>query len=628
MRKIQILNGVIILSLTAGVSGVALAAEGEAPSFFLDEIVVTAQRGEKRDVDTPASVLVVKQEQLIRTGAVNLYDALRLQNGITSYGYGAGGQAWGGMNSKLLMRGANKGTVVMVDGAPINMNETYYIDTFPIESIDRVEIVKGASSVLYGSEASAGVINIITKKKMQNTISLTKGEYGKAKESVTVGVGNLSLAATFEQGDEIKRMASNGRGMNDMDKKSFMVRYRLNDRLSLQHQHNVNDYNFNSYDTKTWETMKERGRYNYIEDFTRLNYDDGSLKANVFYNRSNRKNKTITVATGKWNKEEYIIFDTMGLDLSKRFETKFADIIVGTTISRDTYKNDCPWSKGQLVNLHLDVDRKNYALFAEVSRDFGGGYTGTLGGRQQYVKGNRTYKQFSPEFSLLKKIDENSSVYINAAKSFRMPTFIQMYGSGSGLYKPNPLLQPEKGWTYETGYKKATDSSMLKAAVYYMDNDSLVFKDQTDPVTGESINYVINSPFKNIGFEVNYEKAVGNKFSYSLGANFCNPKTQNTDGSWARMFARQQYTGSIKYHYDRFTAALTGSVTADRYGDWPNMIPVNFFAGYDIGKGSKVQLVVENIFNRRDIIGNYYGPTSTQYYSLPRNVKLTYTYTF
>ena len=57
-------------------------------------------------------------------------------------------------------------------------------------------------------------------------------------------------------------------------------------------------------------------------------------------------------------------------------------------------------------------------------------------------------------------------VYINAAKSFRMPTFMQLYGSGSPNYEANPLLKPEEGWTYEIGYKKASDSSMFKAALY------------------------------------------------------------------------------------------------------------------------------------------------------------------
>ena len=70
----------------------------------------------------------------------------------------------GGMSAKILIRGNDKGTLVMIDGAPINMNNVYFLNTLPVEAVERIEIVKGASSVLYGSEASSGVINIITKK--------------------------------------------------------------------------------------------------------------------------------------------------------------------------------------------------------------------------------------------------------------------------------------------------------------------------------------------------------------------------------------------------------------------------------------------------------------------------------
>lgn len=180
MRK----NTQFLLAATMLAANISFAAPAFADSlqtYNLDTMVVTAQRESKRDVDTPASVTTIAQKQLVETGASNLFDALRLQSGVTTYSYG-GSQSLGGMNAKVLMRGANKGTVVMIDGMPANINESYYLDSIPVESIARVEIVKGAASTLYGSEASTGVINIITKKKMPNTLSLTKGEYGRERQ--------------------------------------------------------------------------------------------------------------------------------------------------------------------------------------------------------------------------------------------------------------------------------------------------------------------------------------------------------------------------------------------------------------------------------------------------------------
>ena len=604
--------------------GTVVHAEEPNQKFILDPMIVTAQRTEKDDINTPASVNVLSQEQLLESGATNLFDALRLTNGVTAYGFGANGQAWGGMAGKVLIRGNDKGTLVMIDGSPINMNNVYYLNTLPIDAIEKVEIVKGASSVLYGSEASAGVINIITKEVMANSISFSKGEYGKTKESVSMGLGKFGFVANLEQGKELKKLASNGRAMNDGKKNSILWKYKFDDKWTLTHQHTLNDYSFNQYDTKTWNTLKEDARYKYNEDFARLQYQDDSVKGSFYYNRSDRKNNTFKVNNSKYtpNKVEHIIFDTYGLDLQKEFKTKFADIIVGTTIERQNYSLDNPWSAGKLVNQKVDKNSQTYALFVQGTKDLGNDFTATIGAREQIMKANDDYDAFTPEFALIKKLDENSSVYVNAAKAFKMPNFTALYGSGSESFVPNPNLKPEEGWTYELGYKKASNSSMFKTALYYIDMDAWSYK----TVDGDK-NKPINSPFENVGLEINYEKAIGEHLAYSVGADFSNPKAKD-EGVWNRKYARQQYTGSLKYNNRGFAASLIGSITADRAGNWKDMIPVNLYTGYNVDKNSKIEVICENLFNRKDIIGNWTSSTSTEYYSLPRNIRVVYTYKF
>ena len=77
-----------------------------------------------------------------------------------------------------------------------------------------------------------------------------------------------------------------------------------------------------------------------------------------------------------------------------------------------------------------------------------------------------------------------------------------------------------------------------------------------------------NMSFKNKGLEMTYEKDFGSKYSYSLGANFCNPMGKNKKGVWERKFAREQYNAGIKYHDAKFNAALTGMFTTDRASGW------------------------------------------------------------
>ena len=620
MRKCTKIS--LIAAFAAASLGVAAPAFAEElVTYNLDTMVVTAQRESKRDVDTPASVTALSQQQLVETGASNLFDALRMQSGVTTYSYG-GSQSLGGMNAKILMRGANKGTVVMIDGMPANINETYYLDTIPVESIERVEMVKGAASTLYGSEASTGVINIITKKKMANTLSLTKGEYGKAKEALTLNAGKLNLGVVLEQSDPLKGYSSNFKQINDLNKKSFTASYKFDKNWSFSHQHNDSKYSYDKFD-KSWSKLTEDAKYHYIDDFSRLQYKDGSVSANLFYNRSNRRNQTYSVKDSKFTKLDHLRFDTIGLDLQKQIESKFADIIVGTTISRDSYKNDISVAKNITPGTQINEFRTNYAVFAQLSKDLGDGYTATVGARETIVEANKKYDAFTPQFSLLKKLDENSSLYANAAKSFKMPSFTQIYGGGSANFAANPLLEPEEGWTYEFGYKKSSSTSMFKAALYYMDLDTIEY--EGDGSLAKPY-YTRNMSFINKGVEVTYDKDLGSKYSYSLGANYCNPMGKNKAGAWERKFAREQYNASIKYHDDRFNAALTGMFMTDRASNWGDLLPVNFITGYKLDKSSTVELGVENIFDRDDLVSN--PGSATKYYCLPRMVHVTYTYKF
>ncbi len=457
---------------------------------------------------------------------------------------------------------------------------------------------------------------------MPNTLSLTKGEYGREKAALTLNADKLNFAVALEQSDPMKGYSSNYKQINDLNKKSFTASYKFDDNWSFSHQHNDSKYSYDQYD-ETWSKLTEDANYHYNDDFSRLQYKDDSVSANLFYNRSNRRNQTYSVTDSKWTKLDHLRFDTIGLDLQKQITSNFGDVIVGTTISRDSYKNDITVAKKIKPGTKINEFRTNYAVFAQLSKDLGAGYTATVGARETVVEANKRYNAFTPQFALLKKLDNNSSLYANAAKSFKMPTFTQIYGGGGANFTANPFLEPEEGWTYEFGYKKSSKTSMFKTALYYMDLDTIEYDGDgsiEDPYVTR------NMSFKNKGLELTYEKDFGSKYSYSLGANFCNPMGKNKKGVWERKFAREQYNASIKYHDAKFNAALTGMFTTDRASGWGDLLPVNFIAGYKFDKSSTVELGVENIFDRDDIVSN--PGATTKYYCLPRMVHVTCTYTF
>ena len=620
VRKRKLLVSLLALFLCLGTSPVWAQEEDDTlETFTLDPILVTAQRRETKDLDTAASVMVLSQEQLQETGAANLFDALRLQNGVMSYSYGESGSSWGAMNSKIIIRGNERGTLILIDGVQSSLNDNYFLETLPVEAIERVEVVKGASSVLYGNNSSGGVINIITKEKFNNSLSLSMGEYGRDKQSVSLNLGRFNIIGAFKQSDLKKGLSGNGTAFNDRNMAAGLWKYQITDDLVLMHQHTHTNYKNNRFrlvgGVVNWNDPSQGGRYIYKEDYVRLKYTPDSWKINLFYNRSDRDRIITNLPANTLANSDKVLLDEFGLDVQKEIKSSFADFIVGANFSKESYDLD---DRRTPANSY-EADRKTMALFMQASKDFGKDLTAIVGFRQEWVHSTnrKNIDSFCPQFQLLNKLDANNSLFINVAKTFKMPNFTALYGGASGLVIPSPNLQPEEGWSYEFGWKKASKSSMLKASVYHLDMDAITYNN-----IGGNL-HPVNSPFRNLGLEITYDKQLSNKYSFSVGANFANPKTKN-NGNWERRFARQQYTMKLKYTDDKWTMALSSSITADRVGDLKNMAPTNFHVGYKLNKNSKLELNVENIFNRTDIIGNWTSPTSTLYYSMPRNVSLTY----
>lgn len=136
-----------------------------APVTELNPLVVTASRSEHSLADAPASVSVITAEQIKARGAGNLLEALRGVPGLSLNGRQVGGR------KTLSIRGAeDRHTLVLIDGRRISSTDDtighsdYQYGWVAMEQIERIEVVRGPMSALYGSEAVGGVINIITRK--------------------------------------------------------------------------------------------------------------------------------------------------------------------------------------------------------------------------------------------------------------------------------------------------------------------------------------------------------------------------------------------------------------------------------------------------------------------------------
>lgn len=143
----------------------ALLAAAPAGHHTLQAVTVTATMTEQEARTAPASVTVVTEEELAQRNAANLLDAVRGTPGVTFQGRQVGGR------KTLALRGMEgKHTLTLIDGRRISASDDvighsdYQYGWLPMAAVERVEIIRGPLSALYGSEALGGVINLITKK--------------------------------------------------------------------------------------------------------------------------------------------------------------------------------------------------------------------------------------------------------------------------------------------------------------------------------------------------------------------------------------------------------------------------------------------------------------------------------
>lgn len=164
----------LVLAMVAGTS-MAYAA----PQYDLGEVIVTATRLEEKTQHVPASVNVVTAEEMKKRPVQNLADALARTTGVYRSPV-----ADGGTSSDLMMRGfGSSETLIMLDGQPLNSGWNGTIDwaVLPTTDIEKIEVVRGAGSSLYGGRAVGGVINIITAKSQEELSGNAVLSYGSDK---------------------------------------------------------------------------------------------------------------------------------------------------------------------------------------------------------------------------------------------------------------------------------------------------------------------------------------------------------------------------------------------------------------------------------------------------------------
>ena len=660
MYKVKLLTGAVLSVFMAGAYGNASAADGTSDAVYsLNPVVVTATRYEKSDAEIPAATQTFTEEQIEQTGADNLQVALQYLDGVIDAGMGPNGTSVSSMTTKNVIRGVSNGTVVMINGTPINWRTNYNLENIPTSAVERVEVVRGGGAVLYGSQATGGVINIITKKTLPNEVKVGLGNKGRQEYAVTANAGDLSIAYTYNKWGKLRYVSSSDSSIKPdktrvpvemkqrffgSEKNDFLATYKLNDHADFLYNHNESAsrwaYTYTGITDPDYEDMNDHPRYirryENDKDFLQFNFHglDG-ISGHVFYNYNTLKTHGTDYysSTGKKYAAPKAVRGqeknkTYGYDVQKVWDgNPDQTFLIGTSLVRETFENETS-----------DTGRNIISAFGSWERNLTAKDVLTLSGRGTWTTGGiQNFHNFSGQAQYLHKLDNTQSLYASVGQSFVLPTFSQMYSreqaGGISNIIGNPDLKPQKGLHYEAGWKKEETNRQYKVALFTEKIDDNISYSGT---SGRW--YAINEDFKNHGIEASIRGQEDNGFTWHAGLTWQDPKSKQTTEKtsakryWDRSYGRILLTGGVGYEKEKWTTALNFSYLADRvqsplaahsHSVKPYLL-TSMTVKYSPNKSSDIMLAIDNLLNRKDIVSH----TTSDYYATPRNFILSYRYKF
>lgn len=484
---------------------------------ILDQPVYAPFRREATVRDSTRPVYVINREQIEAQGARTVQEALKYLPGILSDGTG-GGQL--GALSSQFIRGSNTAQVlILLDGRPINdvgFSGGFDLSEFTTDNIERIELLPGGGSTLYGSDALGGVINIITRSPSDQpevTLRAAAGSFGLNEQAIQTrgrsdGIGwTVGYTRTEAENDfpfEIERINF------DDDRENADVLY---NNLNLKLEGQLGDRNTLTFSTLyltkdfgvaggvpipdsigefnnltpearqyteevlldlTWQSKLGNSDDSLLTsrvytDF--LNYDSNNPDPNNFGTRDEVNRRSI----GAQVQHNWQFAKNQTLTYGGDYRNTQAR---NTTFSYSTNSSD----------INYDGDISQGALFARYEVNFTPSLSVNLGVRQDFnslVNGSFTSPSVGAKFAL----GDSTTLRANYARSFRAPQILNLEGLAAFSIEGNRDLKPERGSSFDIGIDQELGEIGLLRLTFFSNTIS------------ELINFRFGSPstYENIG---------------------------------------------------------------------------------------------------------------------------------
>ena len=472
---------------------------GQDDGTEMGEIVVTANRVSNDIASLPTNVTVVKKEEIVQNNAKTAADAIENALGITEVSqrgfYGAG------RDIRIRSGGDTSNQVlVMVDGQPVNdvSMGSAYLEQIPADCIDRIEIIRGPNSALWGANALGGVVNIITKVPEKGAIAsdslVSVGSYGTQNYKINAMaeqdgkrlffIGNKDNSIGWRENshyygsDFVLKL---GKDLSEKQKVDFRLLYHQ----SLFGIPGKNTTPIPDYDGSTERIAQfpDSHMEKQKEDF-QLEYEskpgaDTTINIKAYGNTGETVYNAPSEATN-----DISSVSTFGTEIQFNMPGSF---VLGANIHEDSFKR----TDILIYPYVTDIDKNiiNISAFVQKTLIYKK-LTAVIGARYDHhsVFGPQT----DPRLSFIYRISEKLKFSANAGRAFRAPTFEDLYSPytswpayGKGLpgdSMGNTALLPEKAWGGDIGFESDYKNKLINRITLFGSIISdMIAWDEVDP---------------------------------------------------------------------------------------------------------------------------------------------------
>ena len=484
----SIIAGLISLAFTSN----SFAATEQTASITTDDVLVKANRFVRKDTETTYASEIHTAEQITASGAATLYDFLAQQTSL-NVSPNIGNRATPAINLRGFgTENGYQNVVITVDGQRLNNIDLQpaLLAGIPLNNIERIEIAKGSGSVIYGDGATAGAIQIYTKKRTGVSVSTSLGNFGQQNHSISAGISEkyIDLSANLSHDDYNGFSKNDTTGHKDQfDSKTQNVKLKIKATDDLRFiAEGTSTRNAIGYvNTLTEAEFRDNPRQNSGSAYTQQSFDSDQWRIGTEFDIT----KNLQVSAYHYQDDKFSEFisatpstansNYKSNDISIRYQDSDISLLAGYQNFDGERKS---FSDFSIFGLGINKDtttKKNEAVFiqGEYLLD---SWTFSAGVRNESVR-----YRFKPSISFFglppatKKADLNVfdvganyrfnnelSVFANYNQAEQAPDIDRLFPFGSGF---NGFIKPAKVETLNAGLNHVIANNRLKITAFYAD---------------------------------------------------------------------------------------------------------------------------------------------------------------